>query len=168
MLEIVRIPEERKAVLIGKNGTLKKEIEKKAKVKIVILADVEIEGGTLDVLKAAEIVKAIGRGFNPKIALLLLGEEYELCIITLHERGKPLKRIVARIIGTKGRTRNNIEEWTGAHVSVYGKTVGIIGKHDDVVSAENALELLIEGKSHSYVYGRMRKAKKFNVDNFLI
>ncbi len=63
MIELVRIPEQRKGALIGKNGSVKKELEKKTHTSLTVGDDVEIDGEALDVLKAKEIVKAIGRGF---------------------------------------------------------------------------------------------------------
>lgn len=163
MQETVRIPEERKAVLIGKGGRTKRDLEKKTNTRMLVSSDVTIEGDALDVLKATEIVKAIARGFNPRIAMLLLEEDFELCIINLRQKDKALNRTLARIIGTRGKAKRNIEEWTGAHVCVYGRTISIIGTHDSVTTAENAIELLIEGKSHSFVYGRIRNAMGFRI-----
>jgi ribosomal RNA assembly protein len=162
MQEVVRIPEERKAVLIGRDGAVKREIEEKTGTRLRIADDVAIDGDALDVLKAAEVVKAVGRGFSPQNALLLLKEEYELLVISLPGRDKPLRRLLARLIGTHGRTRRNIEEMSGAHVAVYGKTISMIGTYGQVSLAGQAVELLLSGKSHSYVYGRMKRAKRLS------
>ena len=56
MIEFVRIPEERKAVLIGSGGSVKKKIEKETKTKIDIGEYIKIEGNDpLNFLKAKQI-----------------------------------------------------------------------------------------------------------------
>lgn len=158
MIDTVAIPEERKSVLIGKKGSIKNTIEKRTKTGIKINDIIEITGEALDVLKAKSIVKAIGRGFSPHRALLLLNEDYELIIINLGgETQNSLKRISSRLIGRKGFTRRKIEESTGAFVSVYGKTVGIIGTYQQASMARKAIEFIIEGRSHGFVYSRLEK-----------
>ncbi len=153
MMEILKIPEERKAVLIGKDGSVKKEIEEKTKTKISIGETIKIKGDTLNLLKAKNIIKAIGRGFSPEKALELLKDDYELYIISLvQETPKSIKRILARVIGRKGSTKKKIEDYTETHISVYGKTISIIGKWDNVDKARRAIEMILEGKPHGYVY----------------
>ena len=66
MNDFIKIPEQRKGVLIGKDGSVKKEIEKATKTVIEIEEDVSIEGEPLDVMKTKDIIKAIGRGFSPR------------------------------------------------------------------------------------------------------
>jgi len=71
--ELVRIPEDRIGVLIGKSGKTKLKIEKTCSVKL----DIDSKNGEVQVLsevvdeqfqafKALEIITAIGRGFSPK------------------------------------------------------------------------------------------------------
>jgi ribosomal RNA assembly protein len=160
MIEILRIPEKRKPVLIGKNGSVKKELEARTKTKITVGEDVQIYGDSLNVIKAKEIVKAIGRGFSPEKAFLLLDEDYQLYIISLErETGNTIKRVMARVIGKKGSARKRIEEQTGAWVSVYGKMVSIIGRAGELDSARHAVESLLSGRSHAYVYSRLRNPR---------
>jgi ribosomal RNA assembly protein len=110
------------------------------------------------VIKSSEIVKAIGRGFSPEKAMLLLREDYELRVITLQgESEKTIKRLMARVIGSRGATRKIIEHDTNCLVSVYGKTVSIIGKTDEITAAEDAVENILKGRSHGFVYSRLRK-----------
>lgn len=163
MIKILLIPEERKSVLIGRNGKVRKAIEKKTNTKIAVAVenDVTIEGEGLDVLNAEEIVKAIARGFSPQRAFILLDEEYQLNVITLNdEKYNTIKRLLARVIGRDGRTRRKIEQLTGSYVSVYGKTVSIIGKSEGMDTATRAIEQLLEGRSHGYVYRRMEKSRE--------
>jgi ribosomal RNA assembly protein len=153
MIEEVKIPEQRKGVLIGANGSVKREVEKKTRTVITIDDGIEIEGEVLDVLKAKEIIKAIGQGFAPEKAFKLLGEDYRLVVISLdRENEKMTERIFSRIIGSKGKCKRNIETLTKTDIIVYGKTVSIIGKWEDVDKANDAIEMIIDGKMHAYVY----------------
>ena len=72
----LKIPKERIAVLIGKEGKTKKDIEKATKTTLEIDSnecDIFIKGTDgLNIYTAKEIITAIGRGFNPETALLLL------------------------------------------------------------------------------------------------
>lgn len=161
MIVTVMIPEERKSVLIGKEGSVKKLLEEKTKTKITIELDVSIEGESLNALKAQQIVKAIGRGFSPEKAFMLLDDEYQLNVISLSgESPNTIKRLFARVIGRQGKTRRKIEQCTGALVSVYGKTVSVIGKSSGLEAATRAIEQILEGRSHGYVYKRLEYARK--------
>ncbi|UCC91943.1 MAG: RNA-processing protein [Candidatus Aenigmatarchaeota archaeon] len=153
MIDTAKIPEQRKGVLIGKGGSVKEEIESKTKTKISIDDAVEIEGEPLDVMKAKEIVRAIGRGFSPEKAFRLLNEEFRLIVISLgQETGKRMRRMFSRVIGREGKCKKKIELRTKTDICIYGKTISIIGEWQDVEKAEEVIELLIEGKPHSYVY----------------
>ena len=106
MKDFVKIPNERISVLIGKKGKVKKELEKRTHTVITISEDVEIDGETFDVILAANVVKAIARGFSPENAFLLLDENYELNIITLSgENQRTIKRLMGRVIGREGKTK---------------------------------------------------------------
>ena len=157
MFKSVKIPEERLAVLIGERGATKRLIQKKTKTKITVGEEIIIEGDALDVLTAESIVKAIGRGFSPPSALLLLDEENCFDLVQLPDNKKTRKRICARLIGTKGKARRNLEHLTKTRISVYGKTVGIIGSYDDTEKAKTAIENLIGGFSHRSVYELLEK-----------
>ena len=160
MLDIVRIPEERKAVLIGKKGEIKKRIESETHTEIAVDDAVQISGEPLNVMKAKKIVTAIARGFNPDVAFLLLSDEYTLHIISLSGESKATrKRLLGRVIGRKGQAKRIIEDYTDTHIAVYGKTVAIIGKFDDVQVAARAVDELLAGRSHGYVFKRLARAK---------
>lgn len=153
MIDVIKIPEQRKGVLIGKGGSVKEELESKTRTKISINDAVEIDGEPLEVLKAKEVVKAIGRGFPPEIAFKLLDDEFRLVVISLgQESEKRMRRVFSRIIGRDGRCRKKIEMRTNTDICIYGKTVSIIGNWKDVEKASDVIGLLIEGKPHSYVY----------------
>ena len=152
MIKIIKIPEDRLPVLIGKNGLVKKSIQRKTKTKIAVEEEITIEGESLDVLDAENVIKAIGRGFSPENAKILLDEENTLSIIELPKNKRTLKRIKSRLIGTKGKSRRNIERLTGTYISVYGKTVSLIGKYSNINIAEQAINKIIEGIPHRFVY----------------
>lgn len=154
----IKIPKARVAILIGKKGEMKKKIEKLAKVKLDVSkeGEVVISGEGLNCYLTMDVVKAIGRGFNPKIALKLLKEDFTLQVLDIKDyTGKSEKkfvRIKGRLIGKEGTTWKLIEEKTNTDVSVYGKTIAIIGKFTDVDVARRAFEKLLKGSPHSKVY----------------
>jgi ribosomal RNA assembly protein len=165
-MQYLKIPEERIAVLIGERGCIKKDIEQRTKTKISIeetCVNVESsKGNSMEELIAGNIVLAIGRGFNPEIALKLTQDDYTLEILPLHDYAntpKSQERIKSRVIGEKGRCRKNIEELSGAYLSIYGKTIAIIGSFDDTALAKEAVLLLIDGARHASVYRMLEKTR---------
>ncbi|MBW3015017.1 KH domain-containing protein [Candidatus Woesearchaeota archaeon] len=171
-----KIPKDRIAVLIGKNGKIKKELEESTKTRIDIDSkdgDVHVYGKDAILLfNAREVILAIGRGFNPEYAFYLLKGDYILEVINLGDfvgkSKKALERIKGRIIGTDGKTRRLIEEMTEAFISVYGKTVSIIGEPTNLYIAKKAIESLINGSQHSAVYKwlekKRRELKRFDIE----
>ena len=163
----LKIPEERVGVLIGTNGETKKEIEEATKSKLDISkeGDVIISGSDgLMLYTTREIVHAIARGFNPKIALLLLKQDYAFEIINMKDiAGKSkntMQRLKGRVIGKGGKAREEIERLTGCNISVYGKTIGIIGEQVQVMSAREAVAMLLQGSMHKTVFQFLEKKKK--------
>jgi ribosomal RNA assembly protein len=171
MPEHFKIPDDRIGVLIGTEGETKTRIEDLAGVSI----EVDSESGAVSVrrgedadpvrsLKGPRIVKAIARGFPPESALRLLddidGDEdmviYESINIkkaTGSEGETRAKK--GRLIGRDGRTRELMEELTGAEVRIYGKTFGAIGTPQQVDVATTAAEMLLDGAPHGTVYSYM-------------
>ncbi|MBI4150325.1 RNA-processing protein [Candidatus Woesearchaeota archaeon] len=164
----IRIPKERIAVLIGPKGKVKKDIEDATHSKLDIDStegDITLSGDdSLGMYTAREIIKAIGRGFNPEIAMLLLHQDYTLEILNLPDYlGKSknkMIRIKGRIIGENGKTRRLIEEHTETSISVYGKTISIIGKIENASVAKKAIEDLLSGAPHAAVYRWLEKKRK--------
>jgi len=162
----IKIPKERIAVLIGKGGDIKKRIEEETHIMLEIDSkegDVSIKGeDALLLYTAREIVKAIARGFNPDIALLLLKQDYSFEMINLPEFDKPtqFRRIKGRVIGKDGKSRELIEEYTDCYISVYGKTVSLIGRNDSLHISRRAVEMLIQGSPHSNVYRWLEKMRR--------
>ena len=174
-LDQLKIPKERVAVLIGRKGQTKKTIEQQTKTVINVdsktgFVDIKSQGkeGHFQIMKAYSVVKAIGRGFSPEHALSLLDDEFILDIIDLKEMvGKSEKAIEqkkGRIIGKKGVTRSKIEEETETFISVYGKSISIIGKAENLEIARKAVIMLIEGAPHDKVYNFLERKEKFKLE----
>jgi len=167
--EYLKIPRERVGVVIGKNGIIKNEIENLTKTEIIVdseagtvsISPTEETEDPLSVWKARYIVKAIGRGFNPEIAVKLMGDETILEIINLPDYvGKSKKAVLrqkARIIGKEGRTKDIITDMTGVDISIYGKTVAIIGDMEQIHIAKEAVEMILNGVRHKTVYAFLEK-----------
>jgi ribosomal RNA assembly protein len=153
VIESVSIPEDRKAVLIGNLGKTKRNVEKHTKTKIRIGDTIEVEGESLDVYVAMKVIKAIGRGFSPPKALFLVNEEYDIEIISMQgENDNTIKRLFARVIGTEGMTRRKLEQKTHTCISIYGKTVSIIGKPEDIFVASESIRAILTGAPHYVAY----------------
>lgn len=167
--QIIKIPLDRVGALVGKEGVVKSEIERRCGVAL------EIDGKTGDArisyqpdaliesnpFKAFDIVSAIARGFSPQRAFQLLEEEKILSIIDLREyAGKSenaMLRIKSRLIGSDGKARKIIEDLSGALVSIYGHTVAIIGEPDASNVAKEAIDNLAKGGTHKATYEMLQK-----------
>jgi len=163
----IRIPRERVAVLIGDKGKVKRKLENETKTDIHIDSQegvVTVAGSdAISLMDAREIIKAIARGFNPKVAFLLLKQDYsfELIDLTQFSRNKnDMGRIKGRIIGAEGRGRKTIEDLTATDITVYGKTVAIVGEISGVSMAKRALSMIIQGSPHSVAFGFLERQRK--------
>jgi ribosomal RNA assembly protein len=164
----VKVPKDRLAVLIGKSGEVKKQVEQETKTRISIDSeegDVTIVGeDPLGLYSAREIVKAIGRGFNPEFALQLLKPDYNFELFNITDYAgnnkNSLQRLKGRVIGKEGKARMIIEELCEVNICVYGKTVGIIGEIENVSIARRAIESLLTGSPHSNIYKWLEKRRK--------
>jgi ribosomal RNA assembly protein len=166
--QVVRIPVERVGVVIGKEGAAKRHLEGELGVKLAVdsregLVTVRSEDAEKgDPFAATRVVEAIGRGFSPQRALRLLDEGTTLEVIDLRDYGRSansLERIRGRVIGLKGKSRRVIEELTRCHLSVYGRTVSIIGEASEVQLASEAVKSLATGSQHRTVYNTLQKAR---------
>ena len=155
-------------MIIGKGGEVKREVERRLGVQVEIdgeEGDVTIRGpddNPLAVMRARDIFLAMGRGFSPERAFRLFDESQylEVIDITDYVSDSALERMRGRIIGEKGKTRRIIEESLKVFVSVYGKTVSIIGSPEAVSLARQAIEMLLRGAQHSTVYRFLERKSK--------
>ncbi|MFC1697242.1 KH domain-containing protein [Nanoarchaeota archaeon] len=163
----LKIPKERIAVLIGKSGEIKRQIEKETKTKLDIDSkegDIYIKGeDSINLYNSREIIHAIGRGFNPEIALKLLKIDHGIEFIDMQEYAKTknsMLRLKGRVIGKEGKSRFNIENFTDTDICVYGKTIAIIGTTENIAIAKKAIDSLLTGSPHSSVYKYLEAQKK--------
>jgi ribosomal RNA assembly protein len=161
----MKIRKDRIAVIIGKNGETKKEIEEALGVQIVLdseSGDCDIKPviehpkySPLNIFTAQKVVNAINRGFNPVKAMKLLDEMFDVEIFNLYDllgkSEKKIKRLKGRIIGRNGEMRKAIERFAESYVSVYGKTVSIISDYDNLQIARKAVNMLLSGMPHHSV-----------------
>ncbi len=167
----VKIPLERVGVLVGKSGEVKKRIEDETGTNVNIdskSGDVTIDDSHAQdpvlTLKCVDMVKAIGRGFSPNKAFRLLNDEVYLTLLDMRDfvgkNQKHVRRVRARIIGSKGKTRRLIEELADVNVSIYGNTIGVIGESMEMGIAVTAIEMLLKGSEHSAVYSFLEKKRR--------
>lgn len=177
--DYLKIPRERVGVLIGKEGKTKKIIENTTQT----ILDIDSDEGTvtiypqenmedpLGIWKTNYIVKAIGRGFNPKTALKLKEDEMYLEVLKLTDavgkNKKALSRQKGRIIGRNGITKEIITDMADVDMAVYGKTVSLIGRMENIMVAKEAINMILTGSRHKTIYSylenqkRERKEKEF-------
>jgi len=167
MIDFVRIPEERIKVMKA-DPREQRRIEQMGECKLSLHqqeqeAEIECEDG-LRMMKVKDVVRAFGRGFDADEALYLLDDDYYLEIINITEFvGKDkdrVKTMKGRLIGSEGNTKKTIEKDTNCKTAIYGKTVSIIGKWDDVKAARTVIERLLFGSKHSTVYRMLEERKK--------
>ncbi|WP_136589922.1 KH domain-containing protein [Salinigranum halophilum] len=165
-MQHVKVPQDRIGVLIGEGGETMREIERRAEVRL----DIDSESGSVAVdsvgdpvsgMVAPDIVRAVGRGFKPDAALSLLDDDlrmFELIDLAEYTRNKnDLQRQKGRLIGENGRTRELMEELTGAEVVIYGSTLGIIGQPEEVEAVRRATKMILDGAPHGAVYSFLER-----------
>ena len=69
-------------------------------------------------------------------------------------------RLKGRVIGREGKSRKLIEELTECNISVFGKTISIIGLPESAANARQAVESLLRGSTHSNVYNWLEKRRR--------
>lgn len=170
--QFIKVPGERIGVLIGRKGAVIGKIKQKCRVNV----DVESESGNVIVrydsssliegnpFKALEIISAIARGFSPDRAFKLLDEDVVFQLLDIRDyvgnSQSSMNRLKGRIIGERGKSRRTIEELSGADVSVYGHTVGVIGIFEAIKVAVEAIVLLSKGSSHRSVYAMLQNYRR--------
>ncbi len=155
-------------VLIGRGGSTKRDIEEKIGITLSIDSEegtVVIEGDEpIAVMTATNVVQAINRGFSPERAFQLIDDEdMTLDVIDLTDlagTARHLERLRGRIIGKAGTSRAQLEDMTSTAISVYGKTVAIIGLPGQNETTRKAVEMLVQGVPHENVYAFLDRKKK--------
>ena len=165
----IKIPQDRIGALIGPKGSVKELLERKASAKL----EIDSESGTVEIIpgedpinamRAEDVIRAIGRGFNPDKAMDIFDDDMLMLEIMdlshVANTQKELLRIKGRIIGRGGKTREIAESMLGVKISIYGKTISVIGHPDQNLAARTAIEMLIDGVPHGNVYGFLEKKRQ--------
>ncbi len=170
MMQEVKIAASRIGVLIGKGGATKKDLETRTQTTITIdskegLVKVEAsDENAVTLLRAVEVINAINRGFSPERSFEMIEDENLILDVIdlggLAEGPRQLDRLRGRIIGKDGRAREQIEDMTDVEISVFGKTVALIGDPEQLRTARAAIEMLIEGIPHENVFAFLDRKKK--------
>jgi len=169
MEEIIKVTSKRLPVIIGPGGQVKRGIEKATHTQLDIdsrTGDITIVGGKnyYDVYNAKKIISAISRGFSPEHAFLILKDDYTIEVISIPETiGKNesrLEQVKGRIIGREGSIKNLIEKRFNCYISIFGKTVSIIARADDMVKVQEIIEAIIGGCKHTTVFKMLKTAKE--------
>ena len=71
-----------------------------------------------------------------------------------------MERIKGRIIGDGGKARVNMENLSNTNITVYGKTVSVIGEPIQLKLAIDAIESLLSGSMHGHVYKKIESARR--------
>jgi ribosomal RNA assembly protein len=165
-MQHVTVPQDRIGVLIGEGGETMREIEEAAEVRLDIDSEngsvaIESVGDPVSGMVAPDIVRAIGRGFAPDAALSLLDHDLRMFdLIDIDDAARnqnDLQRHKGRLIGENGRTRELMEELSGANVVIYGSTLGIIGQPEEVQAVRRAAEMILDGAPHGAVYSYLER-----------
>jgi len=150
---------------INKIKQNKERLEKALKVKLAFSGkNISIESigeNAVEEYIAASVVEAMELGFTIGQALLLQDEEliFEKIYIKALTKRHDLERVRARLIGTKGKTKEIIQNLSGCLVSLHGNTVGIIGRAEDIKKAIRAIEAIIHGQKQSKVYSYLERKR---------
>jgi ribosomal RNA assembly protein len=165
-MQHVTVPQDRIGVLIGEGGETMRAIEEAAEVRLDIDSEngsvaIESVGDPVSGMVAPDIVRAIGRGFAPDAALSLLDHDLRMFdLIDIDDAARnqnDLQRHKGRLIGENGRTRELMEELSGANVVIYGSTLGIIGQPEEVQAVRRAAEMILDGAPHGAVYSYLER-----------
>ncbi len=138
-------------------------LEKELKVKIANQGrNIFIEGNAENKYFCHRIIEAVNLGFSVDKAIVLKDENIIFHILNIRDitKRKDLQRIRARIIGTKGKTKTNIQTLSDCIISLHDNQVGIIGEANCIQEAVIAIKCLIQGSKQGNVYARLEKKKK--------
>ena len=129
---------------------------------VSILWDEEVD--PIKKMKIPDVINAVGRGLAPKRAIQLIEDEMFLRIYDIREwvgrQPKQTRRMRGRLIGTNGRIRTLIEEFSNCEIAIYGSTVVVIGESEGLELATPAIEGILRGSEHGTVLFGLEKDRK--------
>jgi len=149
-----------KAPRILKN---KKRLEEILKVKITNKGkEIFIQGEAEEEYIAEKVIDALNFGFPFSTTILIKKEDFifEILNIKDYTKRKDLKRIKARIIGTKGKTLKTLNQLTNCHFELNDNHLGIIAPPEDLETGHEAIISIIKGSKQSNVYGFAKRSKE--------
>ncbi len=154
------------AVLRG----LKKDNERwlrRLQEKEVVLQEapdgVELEGPAGEVWAAKQVLSAMNWGFPPQKAFKLFNDTFFIEVLDLKllvRNEKAIARYKGRVIGMNGKAKRTIEELSGAFLAVSDTDIAILGEFEDLQDAKEAVVRLLEGATHSAVFGFLEKRNR--------
>jgi len=162
-MKYLKIPMDRIGVLIGQKGENKKFLEEKTGLKInidskageVVIDDHETDD-PLMAIKTENIIKAIGRGFSPEKAMVLINDDTDFFVFDLYDyvgkKESHVRRLKSRVIGKEGKTKRVLEELIDAKISIYGHTIAIIADLERMNILKKSVDMLLTGSKHATVY----------------
>lgn len=155
------IPDRRAELLKKMGGDVQKMLN--CGIEVRNGNEIVLSGETYAEYSAKNVIQAFGRGFDLNKACKLLSEDYFFKYINLKEMFKnesQIRRIKARIIGREGKAKEYIETISGSDLSIYGNSIGIIGRVGEVNIATAALQILLEGGTHKKAYRIMEALRR--------
>ncbi|MBI4181404.1 MAG: RNA-processing protein [Candidatus Aenigmarchaeota archaeon] len=136
------------------------------RIRVSKEGEVDLEGEVEGLLLAGNVLRAVSRGFSVASALVLLDEHLQLAVVPVDGTEKTIQRLLSRVIGRNGRAKHTIERLAGVQMVVYGKTVAIIGTAEAAARAAAAVEDLLDGRKHSYVWAKLEKLRRLDRAEF--
>ncbi len=117
---------------------------------------------------ARRIIDAINYGFHPSKAIKIIHPNVHLEVIDLEDKigtsVKKLTRYKGRLIGEKGKMRQNLEYYSSVYMSIFRKYLALIGTPDKLIIAKKAISMILKGCPHkaviSYLQTEYQKEKQ--------
>jgi len=152
-----------KKIISEKVGSImadRNRLEKTLKVKLTNRGkEIYIEGAPFDEYEAEKVLEAINHGFSAQTAVKIKTEElaFEVFNIKSYTNRKDLERVRARVIGAKGRTLATLTQLTDCFFEITNNDVGIIGRPEEIKTAQDAIINIIKGSKQANVYKFLEK-----------
>ncbi|MHA1722989.1 MAG: KH domain-containing protein [Candidatus Baldrarchaeia archaeon] len=152
---------------IEKFKTLKEHIEEKMKVTLTLESSGIVRIETEDpytAMKVKQIIEAISMSYGKLDILQMMDFDLVLQVIDVKELvggGNKLKRTLGRLIGTKGKVKEAIENLTETKIKIDEEegTVGILGRPENADIARIALLKIIRGKPQNKVIQELERKR---------
>ena len=153
----VEFPTDRLQFLIGKQGRTRQILERMGGVSIAIRGgSVTVSGDDpLKVMKAKEVVRAIGLGFKLNQISTLFNPDTQLAVFDVRDacaNERDALRQVGRIIGDKGKNKRMLEKKMNIDISINDFSVAAIGEPENLQVFKEAIEKMAHGSPHSTIY----------------